>query len=428
MKPFSWWQEQIGAGLPAFIDQLARHFNQIESDVLAFVPEPDRFDRLRRDAYLLQERYPHPDNRPPLFGIPIAVKDIFHVDGFPTYAGSKLPPEILAGEESQAVTRLKEAGGLILGKSVTTEFAYFGAGATRNPHNLEHTPGGSSSGSAAAVAAGQSPLAFGTQTIGSVNRPAAFCGVVGYKPSYDRIAKAGVIPLAPSLDHVGLFAPDVAGIQIAAPLLCGNWQPANLAKGFTLGIPEGMYLEHCDEEGLAHFRQLCAFLQKAGINISSIPAMPDFDQIIARHLLINAAETAQVHADWYTEYGDQYHPKTVELIERGKETAPDDLAAAKAGQLQLRAEIEALMATRQLDGWITPPAPGAAPAGLESTGNPVMNLPWSHCGLPSVTLPAGTNVAGLPLGVQLVGDWYDDEAILAHAAIVESMLSADKSV
>ncbi len=141
--------------------------------------------------------------RPPLFGIPIGIKDIFHVNGFSTHAGSRLPPKQLMGEEAKCVSDLKKAGALILGKTVTTEFAYFEPGPTMNPHNPNHTPGGSSSGSAAAVAAGLCPLALGSQTIGSIIRPASFCGVVGYKPSYDRISRDGVIPVSPSLDHIG---------------------------------------------------------------------------------------------------------------------------------------------------------------------------------------------------------------------------------
>ena len=154
--------------------------------------------------------------------MPVGVKDIFHAAGFETRAGSQLPPELLTGPEADAVGRLRAAGCLILGKTVTTEFAYYEPEPTRNPHNLAHTPGGSSSGSAAAVAAGLAPLALGTQTIGSVIRPAAFCGIVGFKPSYGRISPEGLIFFSPSLDHVGLFTQDVAGMSLAAAVLCEN--------------------------------------------------------------------------------------------------------------------------------------------------------------------------------------------------------------
>ena len=161
-----------------------------EPAVLALMAEPARWERLRAAAAELQARYPDPARRPPLYGVLVGVKDIFHVAGLPTTGGSRLPPQVLAGPEAESVARLTAAGALILGKTVSTEFAYFGPGPTRNPRSpagTPHTPGGSSSGSAAAVAAGLVPLALGTQTIGSIVRPASFCGVVGFKPTYERV-------------------------------------------------------------------------------------------------------------------------------------------------------------------------------------------------------------------------------------------------
>ncbi len=172
------------------LDRVEALFAEREPEVRAFLPEEGRFDRLRREAAALEARWPDPERRPPLFGVLAGVKDIFHVDGFETGGGSRLPPEVLRGPEAASVTTLRAAGALILGKAVSTEFAYFAPGPTRNPWNPEHTPGGSSSGSAAAVGAGLAPLALGTQTIGSIIRPAAFCGAVGYKPSYERICAA----------------------------------------------------------------------------------------------------------------------------------------------------------------------------------------------------------------------------------------------
>jgi Asp-tRNA(Asn)/Glu-tRNA(Gln) amidotransferase A subunit family amidase len=168
--------KQDDRALWAYLDKLETRLATVEPHVHAFVPEVGRFERLRREAQALLVRYPDPTERPPLFGLLLGVKDIFHVDGLPTQAGSQLPLDVLAGEESAVVTAMRQAGALVLGKTVTAEFAYFAPGPTRNPHNLAHTPGGSSSGSAAAVAANLCPVALGTQTIGSVNRPAAFCG------------------------------------------------------------------------------------------------------------------------------------------------------------------------------------------------------------------------------------------------------------
>jgi len=405
-----------------YLGQLEARFNKWEPDVQAFLPEAGRFDRLRRQALALLERYPHPINRPPLFGLPLGVKDIFHVDGFRTRAGSRIPVEELEGRQAQSVSILKETGVLIAGKTVTTEFAYFAAGPTRNPHDLEHTPGGSSSGSAAAVAAGLCPIALGTQTIGSVIRPASFCGVVGYKPSYDRISRYGVIPLSPSLDHVGVFANDVAGVELVASQLCPDWQIVVRESKPVLGIPEGPYLEKASEEGLDHFNSVCEKLKTNGCEILAVPAMANFAEIQARHQLIVAAEAAQVHAQWYSAFRDEYHPKTAELIERGREIAVGKLAEATIGRRELRMTLTDLMDEHGLDLWISPSARGAAPRGLTSTGDPVMNLPWTHSGLPAVSLPAGRNNMGLPLGLQVVGRWYEDEAVLEWCAQLELMV------
>ncbi len=404
------------------IDAIEARFEAREPDVRAFVPEEGRFDRLRREARGLLDRFPRPDARPPLFGVPVGVKDIFHVDGFVTRAGSRLPPEALQGAEAESVTLLKSAGALIVGKTVTTEFAYFAPGPTRNPHNLAHTPGGSSSGSAAAVAAGLCALALGTQTIGSISRPAAFCGVVGYKPSYDRISRGGVIPLSPSLDHVGTFTPDVAGAIRAASVLCRDWRFAIGERRPVLGIPEGPYLSNATEEGLAHFRSACQRLATAGYSVRPVTTMPDFDAIRERHSLILAVEAARVHADWFARYADQYHPKTADLIRRGQALSDGELAQALAGRERLRAELAALMDAHGVDLWIAPSAPGPAPKGLDSTGDPVMNLPWTHSGLPTLSLPAGKTDAGLPLGLQVIGRWYADEALLSWTGQFERVL------
>jgi len=402
-----------------YLDHLETRFNRREPGVLAVVAEEGRFDRLGRQAKALLAQYPQPEQRPPLFGVPVGVKDIFHVDGFVTQAGSRLPPEVLQGAEAASVTLLKEAGALVFGKTVTTEFAYFAPGPTRNPYNSEHTPGGSSSGSAAAVAAGLCPLALGTQTIGSINRPAAFCGVVGYKPSYDRIARAGVIPLATSLDHVGIFTTDVAGAELAGSLLCQRWQHVVASGRPVLGIPDGPYLERAWEEGFTHFQETCERLTAAGFELRRVPAMADFNDVYERHNRLVAAEAAAFHAAWFGEYAPLYHPKTVDLIERGRRVSGEQVEAARKGRRQLRGELTELMNRHGLDLWLSPAAPGSAPKGLDSTGDPVMNLPWTHSGLPTLTLPAGFNAAGLPLGLQLAARWYADEAMLAWAAEIE---------
>ncbi len=408
--------------IDAYLDELEARFDRVEPRIHSFVSEADRFDRLRRDARVLFERYPQPVSRPPLFGLPLGVKDIFRVDGFETRAGSALPASTFEGSEARSVSTLKSAGALIMGKTVTTEFAYFGPGPTRNPHNLEHTPGGSSSGSAAAVAAHLCPLATGTQTIGSIVRPASFCGVVGFKPSYDRITRSGVIPLAPSLDHVGVFGNDVAAVELAASVLCRDWQLAVTELKPILGVPEGEYLARATPEGRAHFRNTCRLLSENGYQIKKIRSFDDFEEIVARHELILAAEAAQVHAQWFAEHGHLYHQTMADLILRGREISVGALAEALNGRQELRREMTEVMDRHGLDLWICPSAPGAAPPGLESTGDPIMNLPWTHSGLPSVNLPSGRESGGLPIGLQAVGRWYEDEALLEWSAQLEMTL------
>jgi Asp-tRNA(Asn)/Glu-tRNA(Gln) amidotransferase A subunit family amidase len=417
----------------AYFEQLEINFKARESEVLAFLPEDNRFSRLVGEYEALEARYPDPGARPPLFGLPVGVKDIFHADGFETHAGSKLPPDRLAGQQATSVTQLKDAGALVLGKTVTTEFAYFAPGPTRNPHNLDHTPGGSSSGSAAGVSAGLAPIAFGTQTVGSINRPAAFCGVVGFKPSYGRISAAGVIPLAPSLDHVGIFTTDVGGTLAAAPLLLTDWKPENLDERLgdlapgtvTLGIPRGPYMEGASEEAIAHFESVRLRLEAGGLRVIDVPAMPDHSEISERHYLILAAEAAAVHREWFDELGELYASRTAELIEQGREISDDRLATAIEGRSRLREQLQALMAEYRIDAWISPAAPGPAPKGIESTGDPAMNLPWTHSGLPTIGLPSGWSANDLPLGIQLTGSWYGDERLLAEAVAVHRALMED---
>src|SRR5438445_9730295 len=237
------------------INQLCDLIDASEPQIQALLPETDRRARLLYEAQELQMSFPNPASRPPLFGIPVGIKDIFRVDGFPTRAGSQLPAELFIGPESDCARTLRSVGALILGKTVTTEFAYFEPGPTRNPRNLDYSPGGSSSGSAAAVAAGFCPLAIGTQTIGSTIRPAAFCGIVGFKPTYGRIPTTGLIKCSESVDHVGYFTQDVAGIALVASLLCSDWQPAAAETLPVLGVPEGPYLAQASPEALEAFEK-----------------------------------------------------------------------------------------------------------------------------------------------------------------------------
>lgn len=398
-----------------------------EPTLHALLPEPGRFDRLRHEAAALEARFPDPAARPPLFGVLVAVKDIFHVDGFVTRAGSRLPEALLQGPQAASVTLLKDAGALILGKAVTTEFAYFGPGPTRNPLDPARTPGGSSSGSAAAVAAGYASLALGTQTIGSILRPASFCGVYGYKPTYGRVSPAGVIPLAASYDHVGLLAADLNALERGARALIPDWSLDPAAWGAsrpTLGIPEGPYLRRCGTDMETHFRNAVVRLIHAGYSVRSIPMFADFEAIRDRQYALTAFECAEVHQSWYDAHRGLYHPKTAELIERGRGVPASIADAAMDARYTLREEIARIMRVERIDVWLSPSAIGAAPRGLESTGDPVMNLPWTQAGLPVLGLPMDEDDEGMPLGLQLTGAFGADEALLAWAAGVDAVVAA----
>ncbi len=405
-----------------YLDALFARQEQVEPQVRAFVPEPDRRGRVMAEAQALLERYPQPGQRPPLFGIPIGVKDIFHAAGLPTRAGSNLPPDELTGPEAAVVSGFKNAGALVMGKTVTTEFAYFEPGPTRNPHNLAHTPGGSSSGSAAAVAAGLVPLAIGTQTIGSVIRPAAFCGIVGYKPSYNRIDPEGLLFFSRSADHVGLFTQDVAGMRLAASVVCNGWdKTAEVVRKPVLAIPAGPYLAQASAEALAAFSLQVDALRATGYEIREIPLFQNIADINRIHRQLIAAEFAQEHARWYQQFKDLYRPRTAALIEEGMAVDPEDVADARDLQRLLREEVLHIMDVNDVDLWIAPAAPGPAPEGLNSTGDPIMNLPWTFLGLPAVTVPAAKAANGLPLGLQMIGQWMMDEEMLLWAEPMQAL-------
>ncbi|MFB6080120.1 MAG: amidase [Haloferacaceae archaeon] len=410
----------------AYVDDLCDRIAAIDDDLGAFVPEPDRRGRLREAAAALPERFPDPADRPPLYGIPVGVKDIVHVDGFVTRAGSALPPALFAGGEASCVERLREAGALVAGKTVTTEFAGAAPGLTRNPHDLDHTPGGSSSGSAAGVAAGLVPLALGTQTGGSVIRPAAFCGVVGVKPSFERIPRAGVIERSGSLDHVGFFTQDVAGARVAASVLCDDWAADDPAPDGppAVGVPEGSYLDNASPEALSAYEAGLDRLADAGCRVErvTVPTFEAFEALDRRHRRLHAAELALVHHGTFDDYRAFYRTPMAERIEDGRAVTAGQLAESRASRLALRAELEALLDGHDLDVWAAPAAPGAAPETIRSTGDPVMNRPWTHAGLPVVTLPAERAANGLPLGVQFAAPFGADERLLAWAVTLADAL------
>jgi Asp-tRNA(Asn)/Glu-tRNA(Gln) amidotransferase A subunit family amidase len=408
--------------LPEYLAQAEARFNERESSTLAFIPEEKRFQRLQKDADQLLTKYVDDINRPPLFGMTIGVKDIFHVDGFTTQAGSKLPAGDLQGNEAASVTKLKNAGALILGKTVTTEFAYFTPGPTRNPHNSNHTPGGSSSGSAAAIGAGLCNIALGTQTIGSVIRPAAFCGTVGFKPTYERISRAGVIPLSPTFDHIGFFVDDILIAKKVASVLIEDWRLETTTRKPILGIPTGPYLTSASDYALACFNDLCDLLAQAGYEIRHIKVMDDFQEIRNRHDVIMSYDATQVHKEWFKKHEALYSQKFADLVKRGQKVTADQYQNAIQARDVFRNQMTQTMKENNIDLWICPPTIDAAPKGLDSTGDPVMCLPWTQIGFPAINIPTTKNEEGLPMGLQLVGKWSADESLLTWAEEIEKVV------
>lgn len=425
--PFAESLEALRSGqinLLTYINDICERIEETEAHIEALVPEVDRRNRLLKEAEDLQRRFPDPATRPTLYGVLVGVKDLFMVDGFATHAGSRLPSELFAGPEAICVRRLREAGALVLGMTIATEFAYFEPGPTRNPHQPEHTPGGSSSGSAAAVAAGYCQLALGTQTSGSIIRPAAYCGLVGFKPSYGRIPTTGLVFCAPLLDTIGYLTQKLAGAQLVAPLLCEEWQPHSWPPVQpVLGIPEGPYLEQASREALLVFEQNVSVLERAGYVLRRVPVFTDIEAINHRHQRLVSAEMARVHADWFGQYEVLYSPRTAAVIREGQAISYPEYDLYRASPHALRTELETIMDTAEIDLWICPSTTEAAPKGLDSTGDPTMNLPWTHAGLPVITLPAGYNVHNLPLGLQCIGRFWHDEDVLAWAGALEQALN-----
>ena len=410
--------------LEAELERSLQRSAEVNPQIRAVLPDPRLRERLATEAAALRERWPDPSDRPPLFGALALVKDIFNVDRMPTRAGSAVPPESFSGREADAVERLRRAGAIILGKTVTTEFAYFAPGATANPHNREHTPGGSSSGSAAAVAAGISSVALGSQTVGSVIRPASFCGVVGYKPSFDRIPSGGMLYFSRSVDHVGFFTAAAADARLAASALLLGWRAGEDQEAGRprIGIPRGPYLEQADGVMLELLDHAAARLSERGFDVQLAPTLGDIAEINQRHNRLTAYEFAVEHEQRYARYGAMFRHESATLYERGCKIDRAAAEQGRAGRIQLRQQLHERMDRAQIDLWLCPAAVGPAPRGLASTGDPAMNLPWTHAGMPVISLPHG-EADGLPLGLQLVGRFGKDEALLGQAIQVETALA-----
>ena len=406
------------------VDRALERMESVDDTVASFLEEPDRRSRLGATVTALEHSRERAHKA--LHGVPVGVKDLFRADGLPTRAGSRLPAEVFAGEQAESVNRLVDAGAIVLGKTVTTEFAYFEPGPTANPWNPAHTPGGSSSGSAAAVAAGIVPLALGTQTIGSVSRPASFCGVVGFKPTTGRIPADGVVPFSPTVDHVGTFTANVGSARYAARILCDGWKPeseGHFDRGRSvLAVVSDAYTSQSEDYARQAVDRVAETLGSQGYEVQRVELFPDIEEINALHNDLIAAEFAHVHADWYEKYGELYSAKSRELFEKGRRITASRAEEARERIVALRSRVECDMDRLGVDLYLSPSTVGEAPEGLHATGSPIMNLPWTFTGLPTVSLPAGLGPRGLPLGVQMAAHSGTDEALLGAADDIERIV------
>jgi len=359
--------------------------------------------------------------RGPLHGVPIGVKDIMDTGDLPTGYGSRAYHDFRPRADAACVALAREAGAVVLGKTVTTEFAALSPGKTRNPHNTAHTPGGSSSGSAAAVADFMVPLAFGTQTAGSIIRPASFCGVVGYKPSFGLVAISGTKALAPSLDTVGGFARSVADIALFIAALTGRPElvPTAPAARPRLGVYRTQPWDQAQPATIAALDEARERLARAGARLAERPSFAAFDRLVPAQLAIMGHEMARNLAWERNNRPSEVMPRTAGLFVEGMATTPAAYDEARVYADAAQAKVAEFFG--DFDAMLVPAAPGEAPAAA-TTGDPVFNRPWTLLRLPCVTLPGKRGPAGLPVGVQLVGPPHSDAALLAVALFAEAAL------
>lgn len=361
-----------------------------------------------------------------LHGVPVGLKDIIDTRDLPTESGTVIDKGRRPSADAAIVERLKEAGAVLMGKTVTTELAVFTPGKTRNPHDPSRTPGGSSSGSAAAVAAGMVPLAVGTQTNGSVIRPASFCGVVGFKPTRGLISRRGVTPQSSTLDQVGVFAASVEDVALLTDALIGNddrdpgmvmttrAEVGPLAMSAPPVRPDLAFIASpVWEKASPEMREgLEELLEALGGRVGRLALPESFADAHRWHRTVNMAELAFNYARYYDAGRELLSDRLRAMVEEGRSVLATDYQAALASIGRLSADLDPLF--DRYDALITPAAPGEAPVGM-ATGDPVFSTIWTFCGLPAASLPVLTGPNGMPMGVQLVGRGMNDGRLLRTA-------------
>ncbi|MFD6856121.1 amidase [Rhodococcus sp. NPDC060090] len=356
----------------------------------------------------------------PLRGVSVGVKDLIDVAGMPTRAGSSVTPTSAAASDAPCVARLRSLGAVVQGKTVTTEFGYFRPGPTRNPRALDHTPGGSSSGSAAAVGAGTVPLALGTQTAGSLTRPASYCGAAGMVLAHGSTDTSGIVGLSESLDSLGFLARTVADLRYVHDAFVGT-QPSRssgtLARVFVWG---GSYLDYLDPSMIALLGRMPALLHDLGFRSEPLDWDDHVKTLADDHLTVMGYEAARARAREFDEHHDDLSPQIRDLLQQGREISDSAYSAAL-----IRRDRSCELLREILDGpsvIVGPAATGPAPRGLSATGSPILSRPWQLLGAPVVVVPGARTTSGLPLGLQVVGSTGDEAHLFDVGEALEAAL------
>ncbi len=416
---------EIAAGkltATAFFQTCLGRIGSLEANVNAF----QSLDTERAKSIALQADVTARSTRSlaPLFGIPIAAKDIFPVRGLPCEFGSPLYAGYVPDHSAQVIGKLEEAGAYVIGKTVTAEFAFLHPGKTRNPWNVEHTPGGSSSGSAAAVAAGFVPAAIGTQTNGSTIRPAAFCGVVGYKPSHNLVSLNGAQPFSPTLDTAGIFTRSVADAALVALGVIQSLKPKELARPPRLAVVRSPVWHLAEPDQQRRLDDDVQLLREAGAEVVEKELSDSFNDAHSTLRTIMLFEGARIFRALRKNHRSGLSGTLNLALDEGEAVSERRYRAALTLRAQLKKELDDFL--QNVDAILTPPATGEAPEGLQATGDPAFCTIWTLCGVPALTVPTGLGERGLPLGLQIVGRYQGDADLLAVAEWCESHLPFTK--
>ena len=375
----------------------------------------------------------------PLHGVPVGIKDIYYTEGLKTTGCSPIYADFVPDHDATTVALLKEAGAIVMGKTVTTEFAFGDPSHTRNPWNAAHTPGGSSSGSAVGVAARIFPVSLGSQTGGSVLRPASYNGVVGLKPTFGRISRYGVMAAAWSLDTMGTFTRTAEDAALLLNVLAGH-DPKDFSSSSRsvpdyrkaigsqdapprIGLVKQLFWERCNDEVREHTEDSIQRLKEAGAKVEEVSLPTDFETLLAAHAVIMRVEAAAAHQHTFSARPDDYGRDVRAVIESGMITPGVTYVQAQRIRRRFRRDME--QAISEFEILLTPSTTSPAPRDLSTTGDPVFQSPWTTCGFPTITLPSGLSESGLPLGIQLAAAPFEEETLLAAAHWCEEVLDVN---